>query len=129
MVYDFHCSVSDVVHLLHPQQLILCFELFGHSLTLCHLFCHQEHLLRCLLVDVGQIGVQPAAGQQLHVQGFALGLDVPQVSLTPNPDGPFFLSRYCQAGDVIVASQLIPKTVVLIINVLFHIDILRYNSR
>lgn len=129
MVYDFHCPVPDVVRLLHPQHLILRFELFVHALPLCHLLCQQEHLLCGLLVDVGKVGIQPAAGQQLRVQGFALGLDVPQVPLSPNADKPFFLSRYCQAGDVIVASQLIPKTVVLIINVLFHIDILRYNSR
>jgi len=25
MVYDFHCLVSDVVHALYPQHLILCF--------------------------------------------------------------------------------------------------------
>ena len=33
MVYDFHCPVPDVVHPLHPQHLILCFELFGRTLT------------------------------------------------------------------------------------------------
>ena len=102
MIHDLHCSVPDVVHPMHPQHLIPRFELFGDALTLGHLLCQQEHLLRCLFVDVGKVGVQSAAGQQLYVQGFALGFDVPQVSLTPNPDGPFFLSRYCQAGDVIV---------------------------
>jgi len=35
------------------------------------LLCQQEHLLRCLLVDIGKIGIQSAAGQKLHVQGFS----------------------------------------------------------
>ena len=136
MINDLHCPVPDVVHSLHPQHLILRFELFSYALSLGHLLCQQEHLLRYLFVDVGKVGIQLAADQQFRVQGFALLLDMPQVALPPNPDGPFFLSRYCQAWDVIVALKLIPKTIVLIIktivliiNVLFHIDILRYNSR
>ena len=111
MIYDLHRPVSDAIHPLHPQHLILCFELFGDALLLGHLLCQQEHLLRRLLVDVGEVGVQPAAGQQLRVQGFALGFDVPQVPLTPNADRSFFLSRYCQAGEIIVSPQLVPKAV------------------
>ena len=56
MVYDFHCPFPDVIHPLFPLHLILCFELFGDALLLGHLFRQQEHLLRCLFVDVSQIG-------------------------------------------------------------------------
>ena len=63
----FHCSIPDTVHPLHPQHLILCLELFGDTLTLCHLLCQQEHLFLCLIVDVSKIGIQPATGQQLCV--------------------------------------------------------------
>ena len=57
VIYDLYCPVPDVVHPLHPQHLILCFELFCHALTLCHLLCQQKHLLLRLFVDVGQIGI------------------------------------------------------------------------
>ena len=90
MLYNLHCPIPDVVHALYPQHLILRFELFGDTLTLSHLLCQQGHLFLCLLIDVGKVGVQPAAGQQLRVQGFTLLLDVSQVPLAPNPDGSFF---------------------------------------
>ena len=120
MIYDLRCPVPDVVHPLHPQHLIPRFEPFGDALTLGHLLCQQEHLIRCLLVDVGKVGIQSAAGQQLRVQGFALRLDLPQVPLPPDADRSFSLSRYCQAGNVIVAPQFIPQTVAFVINGLFH---------
>ena len=107
MIYDLHCTVPDVVHPLHPQHLILRLELFGDALTLWHLPCQQEHLLRRLLVDVGQVGVQPTAGQQLRVKGFTLLFEVSQVSLPPNADGLFFFGGYCQTRNVIVALQLV----------------------
>ncbi len=83
MVYALHCPVPDAVHSLYPQHLILSLELFGYFLQFCHLFCQQEHLLRYLFIDIGQIGIQSAAGQKLRVQGAALSLDVPQVPLSP----------------------------------------------
>ena len=67
VVHDFSCPIPDTVHPLHPQHLILCLELFGDTLTLCHLLCQQEHLFLCLIVDVSKIGIQPATGQQLCV--------------------------------------------------------------
>lgn len=57
VVYELHCPVSNIVHPLHPQHLILLFELFGHTLTLGHLLRQQEHLLRRLLVDIGKISI------------------------------------------------------------------------
>jgi hypothetical protein len=118
VIYNLYCPVLDVVYPLHPQHLILCLELFGDALTLGYLLYQQEHLLRRLFVYVCQIGIQSAAGQKLRVQGFALGLDEPQVSLSPNADGPFILNRYCQAGNVIIAPQLVPQTVAFIKKIL-----------
>ncbi len=109
MIYDLYCPVPDVVHPLHPQHLILRLELFGDALTLCHLFYQQEHLLRRLLVDVVKVGIQPAAGQQFRVQGFALCFDVLQVPPAPNTDRFLLLSRYCQIGETIVAPQFVPS--------------------
>ena len=88
-VYHLHRAVLDAVHPLYPQQLILRLELLGDTLTFSHLRYQQAHLRRRLLVDVGQIGIQSVAGQKLRVQGFALGFDIPQVSLPPNADGLF----------------------------------------
>ncbi len=105
MVNYLHCPVPDVVHPLYPQHLILCFELLGDTLTLSHLFCQQEHLFLRPLVDVGQIGIQLAAGQKLRVQGFALLLDILQVPLPPNADGPFFFGGQRQAGDIIILTK------------------------
>lgn len=109
VIYDLYCPVPDVVHPLHPQHLILRLELFGDALTLCHLFYQQEHLLRRLLVDVVKVGIQPAAGQQFRVQGFALCFDVLQVPPAPNTDRFLLLSRYCQIGETIVAPQFVPS--------------------
>ena len=108
MVYDLHDPVPNVVHTLHPQHLILRLELFCHTLPLCHLLCQQEYLLRCLFVDVGKVGVQPAAGQKLRVQGFSLRFDVPQVPLPQYPDGLFHFGGHCQTGKIIVAPKLVP---------------------
>lgn len=32
------CSVTDIVHLLYPQHLIICFELFGYAFLFGELF-------------------------------------------------------------------------------------------
>ena len=87
MVYDFRCPVTDVVHALYPLHLIPCFKLFGDALLHGHLLCQLEHLLLRLFIDVGKVGIQPAANQQLRIQGLALLLDISQVPLPPNTNG------------------------------------------
>ena len=70
MVYDLHYPVPYAVHPLYPQHLVLGFELFSDALTDGQLLYQlKKHIFR-LFVDVRQIGVQLAAGQQLRVQGF-----------------------------------------------------------
>lgn len=60
VVHYLHSSIPDVVHLLHPQYLILSLELFCDVLTGGHLFYPlKEHIL-CLLVQISQITVQLA---------------------------------------------------------------------
>ena len=89
VIHYFHCPIPDIVYPLHPPHLILRFELFCHALPFCHLLCQQEHPFRCLFVDVGKVCIQPAAGQQFRVKSFSLLFDVPQVPLSPYPDGFF----------------------------------------
>lgn len=94
MIGYLHCSGSDIIHLLHPQHLILRFEVFVNAIPPGYLLRRRD-LLRCLFVDVGKAGIQPAAGRQLCVQGFARLFDVLQVPLPPNTDRPFV---YASAG-------------------------------
>ena len=56
-VHDLGGSVADVVHSTNPRHLIIRFELFGHTLTLCHLF-HQprKHFFR-LSVNISKVTV------------------------------------------------------------------------
>jgi len=91
MVYDLHCPVLEAIHSLHPQHLTLRFELFCHALTLHRLLCQQEHLLRCLFVDVGKADIQLAAGQQFRMQGLTLLLDVAVGAAVPISRWAFLL--------------------------------------
>ena len=55
VIYHLHRTIPDVVHPLHPQHLILRFELFGDTLMCRHLFYQlKEHGFR-LFVQVGKI--------------------------------------------------------------------------
>ena len=68
LIYDFHCSTTDVIHSGNPLHLVICFKFFGHTLTLCHLFYEpKEHFFR-LFVDVRKVAVELAGGQQSEVQ-------------------------------------------------------------
>lgn len=52
------------------------FELFGHILTLCHMFYKSKKHIFYLLVNIGKITVQLTACEQIHIQllyDFALG--------------------------------------------------------
>ena len=62
VVHHLHSPISDVVHALYPQHLILGFELFGDALTGGKLFYQlKEHSLS-LIVQNGKIAVQLAGG-------------------------------------------------------------------
>jgi len=54
-------------------------------------------VLKLVASDSGGDFSPPPVSQKLRVHGFSLRLDVPQVPLSPNADGPFILNRYCQA--------------------------------
>ena len=58
MIRDLHCPVSDIVHPLYPQHLILCLELFSGALTLGHLLDQSIHK-----IDRFRIGVDQVLGQ------------------------------------------------------------------
>ena len=75
-INNLRCTVTDIVHSLHPQHLIFCFELFGNTFLFGELvYQPKEHLLR-LLVDVGEVGGELAACQQIGIADFVVLLDV-----------------------------------------------------
>ena len=50
MVYDFHCPVTNTIHSLYPEHLILGLELFGDALTDGNLLYQlKKHSLRLLV--------------------------------------------------------------------------------
>lgn len=57
-------SAMDVIHSSHLLHLIICFELFGCSLTLCHLFYEPKRHILSLLVNVSEVTIQLTACQQ-----------------------------------------------------------------
>ena len=66
-VYNFGSSLLDVIHPTNPFHLVVCFELFGYTLTLCHLIYEpRKHILR-LLVDVCEVSIQLATCQQISI--------------------------------------------------------------
>ena len=118
MIHDLSCPIPNVCHLLHPEHLILRLELFRNALTGGHLFYQlKEHTL-CPLVQIGKITIQLAGGQQLRIERLSVLPEKPLVPLSPNADGLFILNRYCQAGNVIIAPQLVPQTVAFIKKIL-----------
>lgn len=64
-VYDFCCSATNVIHSSNPFHLIVRFELFGHTLTFCHLLYEPRKHILCLLVEISKVSVQFAACQQI----------------------------------------------------------------
>ena len=57
---DFCGSAANVIHPSNPLHLIVCFELFGHALTLCHLFYEPKKHILSLIVYIGKVSVQLA---------------------------------------------------------------------
>ena len=57
-IYYLYRSISDIIHPTNPFHLIVCFELFGHALTLCHLFYKSRKHILCLFVDVCKVSIQ-----------------------------------------------------------------------
>ena len=116
-----------VVHQSYPRHLIGRFKRLRNTMPFC---CFLDkgflHFL-CLLVNISEVAVQLAAQQQSVIKGWAVFFEIPFVPLTPHADRLFFFSGYGQAGQIVVANQFIPQTVVLVKNALVHIEILRYN--
>ena len=124
-VCDFHCPIPNVVHPLYPQLLILGLELLHDALTDGKLFYQlKKHVFR-LLIQIGKITVQLAGDLQLCVHRLLVLSEIPQMPLTPNANGPQLFIGELQTGNVIIALKLVPKPVLLVVDVLLHDVILQ----
>lgn len=66
-IYNFHCTVVNVIHQLHSQHLIFCFELFCHILFCSHFLNQPTKHIFGLFVDVSKITVQFATCEQRNI--------------------------------------------------------------
>ena len=51
-IYNFRCTITDIIHLLHPQHHISCFEFFVYIFFFGKFFYQPEKHIGCLLLDV-----------------------------------------------------------------------------
>ena len=105
--------------------MILDLKLFCDALTLGHLLYQIKKHRFSLHVQIGKISVQLAGDLQLCVQCLAVLPEIPQMPLTPSADGPLFFSGQLQTWNEIIALQLIPKSVLFVVDVFFHDVILQ----
>ena len=61
LIYNFHYTGSDIVHLTDPCHLIGGFQCFGGLLCLGHLLDNSLHQFLSLLVNAGEIDIQVPA--------------------------------------------------------------------
>ena len=85
MVYYLLGPVSDVVHALHPQHLILRFVRFCNALCYCHLINQSKEHLPRLIVQFGEITVQLAGSQQFRIHHLSMLPENPKAPLPPKP--------------------------------------------
>ena len=75
-INNLRCTVADIVHTLHPQHLVFRFELFCYTFLFGELFYQPKEHILCLLVDVGEVGGELTACQQICIADFVVLLDV-----------------------------------------------------
>ena len=125
VVHNLHSSIPNVVHSLYPQHLILDLKLFCDAFTGRHLLNQLKKHCLGLLVQIGKLSVQRAGDLQLCVQCLAVLPEIPQMPLTPSADRTLFFSGQLQSWNEIIALQLIPKSVLFVVDVFFHDVILQ----
>ena len=124
-VYNFRSPIADVVHPADPLHRLVGFQCLRDTFCLGHLLYQlREHFLR-LTVDIGKVTVQFLAGEQRRIGCPSMILQVTPVALSLDAGVYCFFLRQFQTGQIIVPLQLIPKPVLLVIDVLVHFVILQ----
>ncbi len=117
---DLLCCISNIVHALHPSHLILCFQLFGNTLLYCHLLYKTVEHFSCPVVHLRKVTVQLTTEYQTGVQYRSMLFEVAQMPSALHSDRRVIGFIQHETGDVIVTLKLIPKAVVLIVDIFFH---------
>ena len=86
----FLCLRSDVVHHLHPPQLIGFLEVFVDVLSLGKLYCQRGQHFVCLFVNPGEVGIEPSFTKQSGVPSATVLLEIVKMHLTVFADGLLF---------------------------------------
>lgn len=118
-------SVPNIVHPLHPSHLIQCFQLFGNTLLCRHLLYKVVEHFSCPVVHLRKVTVQLTTEYQTGVQYRSMLFEVAQMPSAPHSDRRVIGFIQHETGDVIVTLKLIPKAVVLIVDVFSMICVLR----
>lgn len=97
-IYNFCCSITDVIHLLHLEHHIGCFGFFGYIFFFGEVFYQPEKHILCLLIYIGKVSVQFTFCEQGRIKTFAVRLDILQqfrfFLLYLNIYGVFLFSYY-----------------------------------
>ncbi len=117
---DLLGSIPDVVHPLHPCHLILCFQLLGNTMLCRHLLYKAVEHFSCPVIHLRKVTVQLTAEYQTGVQYRSMLSDVAQMSSAPHSDGRGIGFFQHETRDVIVTLKLVPKAIILIVDVFLH---------
>lgn len=64
LVYNFHRTCLDIIHLADPRHLVGSFQRLGNALGVGHLLNDDVQPLLRLVVNIGKVAVQVSAQQQ-----------------------------------------------------------------
>ena len=86
LVYNFRCSIANIIHLLHPEHHIGWFEFFGNISLFCKFFYQPEKKVLSLLFNICKIWIELTACQQIVVTHLMILLQISFVSHCPNAE-------------------------------------------
>ena len=86
VIDNFFGAVADRIHLLNPQYLAFCFELFCHTLTMRKLFYQPIKHILGLLVYLGKVSGEFAFSQQICVENFTIVFQITKPTFTEYAD-------------------------------------------
>ena len=127
MIADFRCRFPYCINPLHPFHLVGCFERFRDTFIFGKFFYQPKGHILCPLIQLGKVAVEFPTEKQTVIQSFAVITDIPKMPPSSHTDRPLFFLWDHQTRNVIIASQLVPKIVVIVINALVHIQNPPYN--
>lgn len=87
---NFVGRIANVVHHLHPPQLIGFLEVFVDVLSLGKLYCQRGQYFVCLFVNPGEVGIEPSFTEQSGVPSATVLFEIVEVHLSVFADGLLF---------------------------------------